>query len=336
VVGAGTDPPRSLPAPAAPPRPVPGTTSEHEGAAVDGPEQLEIVVVGSANVDLVVPVDTLPEPGQTVLGDDHLRAAGGKGANQAVAAARLGRAVAMVGRVGEDDDGRRLLASLEGSGVDVTNVLVTPVVPTGLALITVDRSGENTIAVSPGANARLAPADIAAAADLLRTAAVTLVQLEVPLDAVGTAVATAGGTVILNPAPATPLPPEVLAGVDVLVPNRSELGLLAGVAEPRSIQAAVEAACELPGGAAVVVTLGADGALVVDGDLVEHVPAVEVEAVDATGAGDAFCGGLADALARGLDLVEAVRWAVRVAGLATTAWGAQPSMPSQTEVEDRT
>jgi ribokinase len=296
--------------------------------------RVDIAVVGSANVDLVVPVETLPEPGQTVLGGDHLRVAGGKGANQAVASARLGQRVAMVGRVGDDEDGRRLLGSLEQAGVDVGHVHVTSEVPTGIALITVDRSGENTIAVSPGANARVSADDVAAAADVLGAAAVTLLQLEVSLDTVAAAAATAGGTVLLNPAPAAALPPDLLAAVDVLVPNRSELGWLAGVEEPRTIDAAVAAARQLPGDAAVVITLGADGALVVDGDVVEHLPAIVVDAVDATGAGDAFCGGLADGLSRGLDLVEAARWATKVAGLATTRWGAQPAMPTRAEVEE--
>jgi ribokinase len=301
---------------------------------VERADRHDLAVVGSANVDLVVPVEALPAPGQTVLGADHLRAFGGKGANQAVAAARLGRSVAMIGRVGDDDDGRRLLASLTDAGVDVAHVLRSPGVPTGIALITVDRTGENTIAVSPGANARVSEQDVAAAADVLRAAAVTLVQLEVPLGAVAAAVGSAGGRVVLNPAPAVPLPNDLLAGVDVLVPNRGELGQLAGVDEPRTVAEAVAAVRRLPGELAVVVTLGAEGALVVDGDVVEHVHAIDVRAVDATGAGDAFCGGLADALCRGLGLVDATRWAAKVAALATTRWGAQPALPSRAEVEE--
>jgi ribokinase len=293
----------------------------------------DLVVVGSANVDLVVPVPRLPEPGQTVLGEDHLRVAGGKGANQAVAAARLGRAVTMIGRVGDDDYGRQLLASLAEAGVDTSLVKVTAGVPSGIALITVDQHGENTIAVSPGANARLSVADVEAGADLLRAAAVTLVQLEIDLRAVAAVVEIATGFVVLNPAPAAALPGEVLAGVDVLVPNRSELGLLAGVEEPRTIREAVTAARRLPGTGAVVVTLGSQGALVVTGTDAVHLPALPVEAVDATGAGDAFCGALADGLARELTLEEAAAWANRVAGLSTTRWGAQPGMPSREDVD---
>lgn len=300
------------------------------------PPSPEVVVVGSANVDLVVPVEALPRPGQTVLGGDHLQAPGGKGANQAVAAARLGRAVAMVGRVGDDDLGGQLRAVLADAGVDTSHTHVTADVPTGVALITVDAAGENTIAVSPGANARLTPADVAAADGLLGAAAVTLLQLEIDLDTVAAAVARAGGTVVCNPAPAAALPAEVLAGIDVLVPNRGELALLAGVPHPDTLDAVVVAARSLPGDGAVVVTLGGDGALVVDGDTVAHVPAVPVEAVDTTGAGDAFCGGLADGLARGLDVVAAARWASRVAALATTRRGAQAGLPTRDEVEART
>jgi ribokinase len=295
---------------------------------------VEVAVVGSANIDLVVPVAVLPRPGQTVLGGDHLRASGGKGANQAVAAARLGRRAAMIGRVGDDDFGRQVLHSLDAAGVDTTATTVTADVPTGLALITVDRTGENTIAVSPGANARLTADDVAAAAPLLSTARVLLVQLEVAIDTVGAAVAAAAGTVILNPAPAASLPATVLEHVDVLVPNRSELAVLTSHKEPRSLDEAARMTRSLPAGVAVVVTLGTDGALVVEDGQVEHVPAIPVAAVDATGAGDAFCGALADGLARDLDLVAATRWAVRVAGLATTRWGAQPSMPSREEVEE--
>lgn len=302
----------------------------------DDATSYDVAVVGSANVDLVVPVEQLPRPGQTVLGGDHLRAPGGKGANQAVAAGRLGRSVAMIGRVGGDDHGRLLLGSLASAGVDTANVRTTPEAPTGIALITVETDGENTIAVSPGANSRVTPADVEAASAVLRSAAVTLVQLEVPLDTVAAAVAAAGGTVVLNPAPAAELSADTLAHVDVLVPNRSELGVLTGTDAPETVDDAVAAAKRLPGDLAVVVTLGADGALVLDGDVVEHVPACEVTAVDATGAGDAFCGGLADGLSRGLTLLDAVRWAVRVAGTATTRWGAQPAMPTPAEVEETT
>jgi ribokinase len=287
----------------------------------------EVAVVGSLNLDLVVRVARLPGPGETVSGDDVFRNPGGKGANQAVAAARLGRRVAMVGRVGDDDAGRELLESLEADAVDTSQVRVVAGVPSGIALITVSEDGENQIVVSPGANARLTPDDVGQAGAALAAAAVTLLQLEVPLEAVAAAARAAGGTVVLNPAPVRDLPEELLAEVDVLVPNRVELAQLAGGAEPEKVAEATRLAGRLPA-RAVVVTLGADGCLVIVGGDTVHVPAVPVRAVDTTAAGDAFCGGLADALAGGATLEDAARRAVRVAAAACLRPGAQASLPT--------
>jgi ribokinase len=199
----------------------------------------EVAVVGSLNLDLVVRVPRLPGPGETVSGDDVFRNPGGKGANQAVAAARLGRRVAMVGRVGDDEAGRDLLGSLEAAAVDTSQVRVVAGVPSGTALITVSEDGENQIVVRPGASARLTPDDVAAAGPALRTAAVTLLQLEVPLETVAAAARAATGTVVLNPAPVRALPQVLLAEVDVLVPNRVELAQLAGGPLPETVEAAV-------------------------------------------------------------------------------------------------
>jgi ribokinase len=292
----------------------------------------EIAVVGSLNLDLVVRVARLPGPGETVVGDDVFRNPGGKGANQAVAAARLGRRVAMVGRVGDDEAGRVLLGSLEADAVDTSQVKVLDGVPSGTAFITVREDGENQIVVSPGANARLTPSDVAAAGAALGGAAVTLLQLEVPLAAVAAAARTAAGTVVLNPAPVRELPAELLAEVDVLVPNRVELAQLAGEAVPETVAEAVQLAGRLPA-RAVVITLGADGCLVVEDGDAAHVPAVPIRAVDSTAAGDAFCGGLADALAGGGGLEDAARRAVRVAAAACLRPGAQPSLPGPAELE---
>jgi ribokinase len=289
-----------------------------------------IVVVGSLNLDLVVRVDRLPGPGETVSGGDVLRNPGGKGANQAVAAARLGRGVAMVGRVGDDQAGRELLASLEADGVDTAHVRAVDGVPSGAAFITVSQDGENQIVVSPGANARLAPEHVADAGAALRAAAVTLLQLEVPPEAVAAAVRAARGRVVLNPAPVRALPDGLLAEVDVVVPNRVELAQLAEGPIPGTVEEAAGLAGRLPARAAVV-TLGADGALVVEDGRASHVPAVPVRPVDTTAAGDAFCGGLADALAGGADLRDAARWAVRVAAAACTRPGAQASLPTPEE-----
>ena len=292
-----------------------------------------ITVVGSLNQDIVAKVPRHPRPGETVLGSEHFVAAGGKGANQAVAAARLGRPVAMVGRVGDDDAGRTLLSGLVADGVDVSGVQVDSEVGTGLALITLDDDAENTIVVSPGANGRVGASDVDAAADQVRNATVLLVQLEIPMDAVVRATELATGTVVLNPAPARPLPDEVLANVDVLVPNRSELAGLAGCAEPTTPAEAAAAAAILLGPPAIVVTLGAEGALVFAGEgEATTVPAPRINPVDTVGAGDAFCGALADALVRGEDLVAAARWAVNAGAVAATRRGAQPSLPTAAEI----
>jgi ribokinase len=277
-----------------------------------------IALVGSINLDVVVGVERHPVPGETVVGGDRRELPGGKGANQAVAAARLGATVHFVGRVGDDDAGRRLRDGLAAEGVDVTHVRVDPDAPTGMALIAVDGAGENTIVVSPGANARVGAADVEAARDVLAGAAVTLVQHEVPEDAVAAAIAGAGGTVVLNPAPARP----IAAPVDVLAPNRGELEALAGRAgDPIDLARTLDAA------RAVVVTLGSEGAAVIEGSRVERIPAPRVDAVDTTGAGDAFCGALAQALDAGADLVEAARWAVRAAAASVTKPGAQGGLP---------
>ena len=292
----------------------------------------EIVVVGSANLDLVVEVDQIPAVGETVMGGDLRRIPGGKGANQAVAAARLGRDVAMVGRLGADEGGEILRAALTADGVDTTRLITTDETPNGVALIAVGSDGDNAIVVSPGANARVTPADVEAAADMLRDAVVTLLQLEIPLDAVTAAAVAAEGTVILNPAPAVPLPASLLSRVDILVPNQTELATLAGHDGPINAEIAARLAPTLPS-PAVVVTLGADGALVVDRGVATHVPAPTVTPVDTTAAGDSFCGALADALVRGETLIDATQWAVRVGAATTQRPGAQPSLPTAAEVD---
>lgn len=292
----------------------------------------EIAVVGSLNLDTTVRVPRLPTRGETVLGSGHFDDTGGKGANQAVAAARLGRRVAMVGMVGPDDAGARLRAALEIDGVDVGAVVVSDDEPTGVAVITVDASGENTIVVDPAANGAFTADVFAGVSDPVRSAAVVLVQLEIPLDTVAAAVAAATGTVILNPAPAARLGQDVLERVDVLVPNATELATLTGGDPAETPDEAMAAARSLVGPAAVVVTLGSAGAVVVTSGHSEHVPAPLVEAVDPTAAGDSFCGGLADALVRGEALVDAVRWAVRCGAVTVTRWGAQASLPTRDEV----
>jgi ribokinase len=299
----------------------------------------KIAVVGSINLDLVVPVPRHPVPGETVLGGELAEHPGGKGANQAVAAARLGAQVAMVGRVGADPDGVRLRAALEREGVSIRWVLVEPGARTGRALVAVDReTGENTIIVSPGANTALASEHCAASGAVLRDASVTLLQQEVPAATVEAAARLSGGTVLLNPAPARDNQAaradlrDLLDMVDILVPNRTELAALTGRPLP-DLHAVAEAALSLRGPSAVVVTLGGDGALLCEEGAVLVVPAFDVLPVDTTAAGDAFCGALACAIAEGRALHEAVRHANAAAALATTLPGAQPSLPTRSEVE---
>ncbi|MEU0807403.1 ribokinase [Streptomyces sp. NPDC005970] len=313
----------------------------------------DLLVVGSANADLVIGVERRPAAGETVLGSDLVVHPGGKGANQAVAAARLGARTALLARVGDDAYGRLLLESQRAAGVDTAGVLVGDA-PTGVALITVDPSGDNSIVVSPGANARLSPEDVRAAAALLASARVVSLQLEIPLDTVATVaevVRTARGgadtgegrgegtgeggpRVVLNPSPPAPLPAEVLAVCDPLVVNEHEARFLLGddPAGREETPDAWAAALLARGPRSVVVTLGAAGALVADRDRTALVPSLPVKAVDTTGAGDAFTGALAWRLGLGEDLETAVRFAVRVGAAAVTRDGAQESFPTAEEV----
>ena len=293
--------------------------------------------MGSINQDLVVRVPAHPRPGETVLGFDHFTGAGGKGANQAVAAARLGADVGMTGKVGDDLAGVELRVGLVEAGIDISGVTIHPDAATGLAVITLDDAGENAIVVSPGANARLSTSDVLDRSAWLAGAAIVLLQLEVPLDAVGAAAAAAAGKVVLNPAPAVPLQSSILELVDVLVPNRSELAVLAGSSEIPEVLADVEEMAgrmsrSLKPSSVMVVTLGPDGALVVDRGECLLVPAPDIDPVDTTAAGDAFCGAMAEALARGESLEVAVAWAVAAGAITATRLGAQASLPTAAEV----
>jgi len=284
-----------------------------------------IAVVGSVNRDLVVRVEHHPVPGETVLGSGHETMPGGKGANQAVAAARLGTDVVFVGRIGADEDGRDLVGEFEREGVDVGHLVVDPDAPSGLAIITVDDAGENAIVVSPGANGNVCASDVEGAQAVLMAATVTLLQLEIPMDAVLAAAAVSEGIVILNAAPAAHLPAELLRSIDVLVVNRGELATLTGSGDPVSARS-----LPVP---VTVVTLGADGARIVRADSGESVAAIDVSPVDTTGAGDTFCGVLAAGLESGLSLETSVRRAVVAGSLAVTAIGARSGMPTTAELE---
>lgn len=298
--------------------------------------QLDVAVVGSVNVDLVATVAALPLPGETVPALDYAQFLGGKGSNQAIAAARLGRTVAFVGLVGDDREGTEVRAALGREGVDVAHLEICDGVPTGRAIVLVDDAAENSIVVVGGANQTLGPRHIEAADDVVRGASVVVSQLEIPLDAVGAAAQACGGTFILNPAPARSLPRELLDLVDVLVVNEVEYEAVTGSALPEDVDA-LESAVRGPGmPPGVVVTLGARGAYVWDGQSVAHVAAPRVKVVDTTGAGDTFIGALADALSRGEDLRSAVRWAVHAGAAAVRSLGATTGMPTPEQVRTLT
>ncbi len=296
-----------------------------------------IVVVGSYNTDLMARTPRMPQPGETILGGPFHVGPGGKGANQAVAAARLGVAVQLVASLGEDSFGDQAQQNLVREGIDTSHVLRTGRTHTGAALIFVDAQGENMIVVAPGANDLLSPEHVEGARDAIRAADVLLVQLEVPMPTVERAcllAREAGVRVLLNPAPGRALDAGLLQTVDVLIPNETEAEIISGI--PVSDRASAEAAGrELlqRGVGAVVMTLGAEGALVVTDDGVTHVPARPVKAVDTTGAGDAFCGALAVGLAEGQSLHTAVAFAGAAAAVKVTRLGTAPAMPRRPEVE---
>ncbi|MET8545288.1 ribokinase [Kitasatospora sp. NPDC004799] len=295
----------------------------------------DVLVVGSANVDLVIGVERRPGAGETVLGSDLAVHPGGKGANQAVAAARLGARTALLARVGDDANGRLLLESQRNAGVDTAGVLVGGA-PTGVALITVDPSGDNSIVVSPGANGRLTPEDVRAAGPLFRASRVVSTQLEIPLESVVEVVRQLppGTRFVVNPSPPQPLPAEVLAACDPLIVNEHEARVILGGGAVGDDPADWVRELLASGPASVVVTLGSEGALVASAEgEVARVAPVKVDAVDTTGAGDSFTAALAWKLGAGASLAEAAAYAARVGAVAVTRQGAQESFPTAEEVE---
>jgi ribokinase len=293
---------------------------------------VDILVVGSLNMDLVVRAPRFPEPGETLSGEDLALIPGGKGANQAVAAARLGASVAMLGRVGRDVFGQSLVENLALNRVDVSRVARDPAA-TGTAIIVVDAQGQNSIVLSPGANGQLTSGDVTGLPD----ARILLLQFEVPPETVWAAARLArkkGLRVIVNPAPARVLEPDFLKSVDILVPNESELSLLTGrpVTDERSAEAAARELLA-QGAGLVIVTRGEHGVLAVASDFRLSLPAFKVEVVDTTAAGDAFIGGLALALAKDKLLKDVLVYACACGALAVTKFGAQPSLPTQAEVD---
>jgi ribokinase len=299
---------------------------------------LPIVVVGSLNMDFVVRVHALPERGQTLSGWGFTMLPGGKGANQACAAGRLGGRCEMVGRVGRDVFGEQLRASLAADGVGTTGVMSTDGEATGVALIPVEDGGQNLIVVAGGANLRLCPADVATALEKA-AGGLLLLQLESPLETVEAGITLGrrlGMTIVLDPAPARPLSPALVGGVDILTPNETEALLLLG---RRGSAVSVAEAGELGrrlldlGPRAVILKLGANGAYLAERSGGRHFPARRVDAVDATAAGDTFNGALAVALAEGRDMADAIDFAVAAASISVTRPGAQASIPNRGEVD---
>ena len=296
-----------------------------------------ILVVGSSNTDMIIKLDRIPRPGETILGGAFVTAAGGKGANQAVGAARAGGQVTFIARVGQDMFGDQAVAGFVKDGINVDYVMRDKTNPSGVALIFVAKDGENSIAVAGGANAKLSPADVRKAKAAFAGAGVLVMQLETPLETVqaaGDLAAKAGVRVILNPAPARPLPDKLLKRVSILTPNETEAELLTGIAVKDDASAAVAAAkLRARGVQTVIITLGARGAFVATQSGVQLVPGFKVKAVDTTAAGDIFNGALAAALAEGKLLDLAVRFANAAAAISVTRLGAQPSAPTRREIE---
>ncbi|MFA5265411.1 MAG: ribokinase [Opitutaceae bacterium] len=296
-----------------------------------------IVVIGSSNTDMIVRVPRIPGPGETLLGGEFSTAAGGKGANQAVAAARAGGRVAFVARLGRDSLGDQALAGFVREGIEVGQISRDPAKPSGVALIFVAASGENSIAVAGGSNETLAPDQIADSRKVIAGAKVLLMQLETPLPTIEAAAAIAseaGVRVILNPAPAQPLSDSLLRKLSLLTPNEHEASLLSGV-KVTNVASARKAARVLraKGTTSVIITLGAKGAFVSTKGCEVLVPGFRMKAVDTTAAGDVFNGALAVRLSEGAELLDAVRFANAAAAISVTRPGAQPSIPLRAEIE---
>ncbi len=296
-----------------------------------------ILVVGSSNTDMIIRVPHIPRPGETILGGAFAMAPGGKGANQAVAAARAGGRVTFVVRVGDDVFGARALDNFEADGIDIRFAVRDAGAPSGVALINVDAGGENAISVAQGANGRLAVEDIERARQAFEEAGLVLMQLETPLPALLAAsrlAAESAVPVILNPAPACPLDDDLLGAVEIITPNESEAEILTGISVSGPDDAArAAAALRRRGPRVVVVTLGERGAYAAGPDFEGLVGAFRVEAVDSTAAGDVFNGALAVALAEGRPLREGLRFASAAAAISVTRAGAQPSAPRRAEID---
>ena len=292
----------------------------------------KVVVIGSSNTDMTIKGDRLPKPGETVLGGEFRMGPGGKGANQAVAAQRLGADVSFICKVGRDIFGDNAIAGYQKEGIDCSHILRSDKA-SGTALILVDGNAENCIAVAPGANADLTPEDVDSVADVIRSADYLILQLEIPVESVLRAAKIAheaGVYVILNPAPACHLPDELFGYISLITPNQTESALLSGIED--NLDAAVEKLMQL-GVKDVVVTLGSKGSLVISEGTRTLVPSLKVKAVDTTAAGDTFCGALCVALSEGCTLVDAARFATKASALTVQKMGAQDSIPFRSDIK---
>jgi ribokinase len=296
-----------------------------------------IVVVGSSNMDLVIKTVRIPRPGETILGGEFVMVAGGKGANQAVAAARLGAEVYFVARVGCDPFGEKMLENFQRDKIKTDYIVQDERHASGVATIVVDQAGENSIVVAPGANSALSPEDVEAAEEAIAAADSVLLQLEIPLETVTCAARLAarhGTRVILDPAPAQPLPDELLATVSLITPNETEAEILTRIAGEDEDSAHAQAASIITKGVgAVLVTRGANGSLLDDGGEVRVFRTPKVNSADSTAAGDCFNGALAASLAEGASLPQAIEFASRAAAFSTTRLGAQDSLPVKSDLE---
>lgn len=298
---------------------------------------MDILVIGSSNTDMVVKTKSLPVPGETILGGDFFMNHGGKGANQAVAAARLGGNVTFVAKVGNDLFGSLAIEHFKEENINTQFCMIDSLNPSGVALITVDSKSENCIVVAPGSNSNLLPADLEPVKELISTSGILLMQLEIPLSTVLTAAQQAhqaGRKVILNPAPACDLPNELLSTLFLITPNETEASLLTKI-EVKDIETATLAgqALQRKGVSNVIITMGSKGALLVTADEFLFIPAEKVEAIDTTAAGDVFNGALATALAQNISLKNAVIFATKAAAISVTRMGAQLSAPYKNEID---
>ncbi len=298
----------------------------------------KIVVVGSSNIDMVIKGDKIPRPGETVIGGDFFKAAGGKGANQAVAAARAGGQVSFISSVGNDIFGKEAISNYREDGIDSRAIKTDPEHATGTALILIDKDGENSISVAPGANNSLSKTDLEKASAVIQGASVLLVQLEIPIETVEAAVQMANSfdvKVVLNPAPARHLSDQLLKQISIITPNESEAEHLTGIPINNFEDAKKAARILLKKGVeTVLITLGKKGTLLTTHNTSELIPAFEVDTVDTTAAGDVFNGALATAISEGMSLKEAIRFANAAAAISVTRLGAQPSAPKREEIEN--